>query len=160
MEGDLMPVAPTMPCPDCGQEVVRAEFRDDEAFVEAAEGGSLRLGVAVLDLRPPPALQASLSADPHRQDDRYRRHRCSRRVEVRELATIHSAYAEDDKRPEIAVDAKQLAGDVRIGDRLTVHDGNGAEVRVEVRRLVAMAVPDWTTYSTRLEREQTTLGSA
>jgi hypothetical protein len=70
---------PTMPCPDCGQEVVQAHFRDDVAFVEAAEEGPLRLRLAYRD-RCLVGVYAS-PVGPYRYGDRCRLHRCSRRVE-------------------------------------------------------------------------------
>lgn len=139
-------------CPDCDQPVVPVIARDGFAYAERDDDGPW--GLADFGNDHLTAVRAPFNE----YEGGWKRHRCSRRAEVKDLTTIHDVYAEQDKAPGLQFSVRQVGGDVSVGDRLTVFDDRGAEVRAEVRRVVAEVVPDWSTYTTRLEREQPRLG--
>jgi len=126
-------------CPDCGAKVVEAMYRGGSranpspapapAFFEHDDDGRTyigRIGNVVLALRWA------------RDDEQtYSLHRCSRIVDVQDLRAIQTAYA-TRKPPRVQVRA---IDDVRVGDRLTLREGD-ERVRGTVTQILMEVAPD------------------
>jgi hypothetical protein len=140
-------------CPDCGAEVVKTSaylghYNRVPVLAERCDDGPW----VMLDLAEDPTPYRHKNAAEHHGQQRWRLHPCSRRALVADdLPTIAGVYGRDKPRkqgPAVNIPLSKIDGDNRDleqGDRLTVYDGAGNEIRATVERVEFVARLDLST---------------
>lgn len=134
-------------CPDCGAEVVQVTIWVDcprregrrAVYAEPHPDGQWVMRDAG-DGEPIPVRHNGQKR--YGGQERWRLHPCSRRARVPDdLGVVAEVYAGKNRRVAVNVPIHRIEGpqEVAKGDRLTIYDDNGNEVRATVERVEFVA---------------------